>query len=529
MRRLVSLRVAALASSVSAAKHALAEPDDRNSQAVAAAHAEKLTTSDGIKYTLSYLDRSQRFSVWTGSGERSSMSALMASAVNQSIVVLGETHYDAVAHKLQEIIFSRLASVRPATLSLEMFERDVQHVLDEYLNGLIREQDLLKDCRPWANYDDAYRPLVELAKAAGLPVLAANAPRRYVSAAGRLDDAAFACAPWGPRARADLPPLPLPEPTPAYMANLMADPEVMPSQTGMPVTATQLGRPMGGGCPHIGLTGSQGLVAPMKLWDACMAHMIAKARKEAPERLVLHICGSDHCKQHLGLVDFLRVYAPAERPLVITMLPEADCHTFVPGRHTGAGDFVILTDESASSMPASHAPSPAPAPALPPSSPPPPSPPPPSPPPPPPPSTMLSAATTVEQSVARVYKLDSFANETLAPPARHLLPSACDDNAQSAPLSLADNSLARAIFVLQEAAVCAASSGLAAASLIYFAVGVAERLRVQFPKAILRRGRLGLPMGGGLIMACIGAKTGVHNAIVKLDDHAAKDRMASGK
>ena len=83
--------------------------------------------------------------------------------------------------------------------------------------------------------------------------------------------------------------------------------------------------------------------------------------------------------------------------------------------------------------------------------------------------------------------------------------------------------------MLQEAAKAAAMSGLAAAGLIYAAIGVAERMQLPFPTSIRRRGRFGLPMGGGLIVACLGAKTGVHDAIVKLDDRAARDREMGGK
>ena len=145
---------------------AQSDADGSRAQAIASSHADRLATSDGKKYTLDYLDRSTRFSVWRGNGERSSFSELMAAAAAHDVILLGETHYDAIAHKLQEIIFARLSAARPVVLSLEMFETDVQHVLDEYLNGLTREQDLLNDARPWANYKAAYRPMVELAKVA---------------------------------------------------------------------------------------------------------------------------------------------------------------------------------------------------------------------------------------------------------------------------------------------------------------------------------------------------------------------------
>ena len=43
----------------------------------------------------------------------------------------------------------------------------------------------VQDARPWPNYDSDYRPMVQVAKNEGLPVICANAPRRYVSLAGR--------------------------------------------------------------------------------------------------------------------------------------------------------------------------------------------------------------------------------------------------------------------------------------------------------------------------------------------------------
>jgi uncharacterized iron-regulated protein len=122
-----------------------AASDSPTGQSIAANHAAGLATSDGTAYTLEYLDRSRRFSVWHGNGRRSSFSELLSAARAADVVMLGEDHHDAVTHKLQEILFARLAASRPVSLSLEMFETDVQHVLDEYLGGLLREQELMSD------------------------------------------------------------------------------------------------------------------------------------------------------------------------------------------------------------------------------------------------------------------------------------------------------------------------------------------------------------------------------------------------
>lgn len=198
----------------------------------------------------------------------------------------------------------------------------------------------MSDARPWNNYAQ-YRPLVELAKAAELPVVAANAPRRYVSAAGRVGPEVLSQRQWAVGVRAYLPPLPLPQPSAAYSARLLRDPEVAPRKA--PVSGGELSVvASSGGCPHIGLRGEDGLLAPMLLWDATMAHAIATALGAA--RLVVHVCGRDHC---LGIAEMLRRhYCPTAVPLTVAFYPEMDLQTFDAARHAGVGDFVVLTDET---------------------------------------------------------------------------------------------------------------------------------------------------------------------------------------
>ena len=303
---------------------------------------------------------SEHFCVFRSDGSKSSMADLLDHASKADVVLLGECHDDPVAHSLEAYVLISLAARRPkALLSLEMFERDVQPIMDEYLNGLIREADLLQDARPWANYHTDYRPLVEFAKECEMPVLAANAPRRYVGAVGRtagvLRDRA-----WPDAAYAALPPLPLPPASPAYLRHLRDDPAVVrPDQVGLvpadyefsPANHNGLptAQPSEGRCPYIGLAGREGLLEPMRLWDAGMAHTIAQALEQDPERLVVHVCGSFHCESRLGIAEMLEEYRRQQqhrvRQVVVVIFPEADCHSFA-SRHAGRGDFIILTDAS---------------------------------------------------------------------------------------------------------------------------------------------------------------------------------------
>ena len=108
--------------------------------------------------------------------------SMVAALARADVVLVGEQHDDPNTHRLEYALVSGLRRRRIApTVSLEMFERDVQDVIDRYFSGAITEDQLLKEARPWPRYATDYRSLVELAKAEGWPVVAANLPRRFAS------------------------------------------------------------------------------------------------------------------------------------------------------------------------------------------------------------------------------------------------------------------------------------------------------------------------------------------------------------
>lgn len=102
-------------------------------------------------------------------------------------IFLGELHDDPETHRAESWIFeevSRKVGER-LTLAMEMFERDGQKSLDDYLAGKIDEAALGKQYRLWPNYATDYRAMVEYAKANRIPVLASNAPQRLVRQVGK--------------------------------------------------------------------------------------------------------------------------------------------------------------------------------------------------------------------------------------------------------------------------------------------------------------------------------------------------------
>jgi uncharacterized iron-regulated protein len=102
------------------------------------------------------------------------------------VVVLGEQHGTPAVHRVHHALIAELHERRPnLAIAMEMFERDTQTVLLQYLTGFIDESGFLARARAWPSYARDYRPIVEFAKANGLVVLAANAPRALARRAAK--------------------------------------------------------------------------------------------------------------------------------------------------------------------------------------------------------------------------------------------------------------------------------------------------------------------------------------------------------
>jgi len=105
------------------------------------------------------------------------------------ILFIGEVHDLRECQEAELTILMGLSERESAlVLALEMFECDVQNALDDYLGGVIAEETFLERSRPWPDYRQRYRPLVEFAKGRQLPVIAANVPRRAAAAVAEANE-----------------------------------------------------------------------------------------------------------------------------------------------------------------------------------------------------------------------------------------------------------------------------------------------------------------------------------------------------
>ncbi|HMO82150.1 MAG TPA: ChaN family lipoprotein [Pyrinomonadaceae bacterium] len=268
----------------------------------------------------------KKYSIFDAKGKPATFDDLMTAAASADVLFLGEFHDDSVAHAFQFEVFEaaigRFGEKRKVTLSLEMFERDVQVVLDEYLAGHITEDHFLRSSRPWGNYKADYRPLVELAREKKLEVIAANAPRRYVNMVSRLGKESV--EKLSPEAKKWLPPLPFGEPSEAYARKFNA----------------LMGR------IHEPGQAPSTILYSQTLWDASMAYWISESLKQNRGSLVIHLNGGFHTESRLGTVEHLERYSPNARSVVITIRYEEDFSNFDKAKHAGLGDFVVLTDAS---------------------------------------------------------------------------------------------------------------------------------------------------------------------------------------
>jgi uncharacterized iron-regulated protein len=265
------------------------------------------------------------YQVFDGQGKPATLDDIVRRLAHVDVVFLGENHDDGVAHALQLEIFKRAiekyGAERKMALSMEMFERDVQTEIDEYLKDLITEQHFLSSARPWGNYKTDYRPLVELAKEKKLSVIAANAPRRYVNMVSRNGRESLDAL--SPEAKEWLVPLPYAQATEGYRKKFEG---------------------LMGGSGDANSHGMAKIMDSQSLWDATMAYSIAEFLQANKHPLVVQLNGSFHSENRWGICEHLVKYRSKAKFLVVTLRYEEKFTEFDKAKHTGLGDFVILTD-----------------------------------------------------------------------------------------------------------------------------------------------------------------------------------------
>ncbi len=299
---------------------------------VEAPHGATSSIADGVDYR-----------VYDRNGQVTTLSAIVDGSLGAEVLLVGEEHDDMVGHAFQTVLLNEVVrrigsgsgAGRTVVLSLEMFERDVQYVVDEYLAGLITESHFLRSSRPWDDYEGRYRPLVEHARAFGLPVIAANAPRRYVNRV--TNEGPESLESLSEQALRYLPPLPYPGPSDRYRAQwdaLMTEAMLgMQQASARESAATQ--------APRAEL--NPNAIYSQALWDAAMGHAIARALVAHLGGFVVHMAGSFHVEKGTGILERIADYRPGTRVKTVVMTKANDIDAWSEEDHAPLADFVVLT------------------------------------------------------------------------------------------------------------------------------------------------------------------------------------------
>jgi uncharacterized iron-regulated protein len=259
--------------------------------------------------------------------------SMLASASTADVLFLGEQHDDPGTHRLEAATLEGLARRRGnIVVAMEMFERDVQPLLDNYLAGQAQEHDFYTGSRPWPRYITDYRPLVELARSSKWPVIASDVPRRLASLVSRrglkiiLDsisatDRAFAahdviCPHDDYFAR---------------FAKTMAD---MPSHSGDSTKESAAEK----------AATIERIYQAQCIKDETMGESVANAYTAAPPRaLVVHVNGAFHSDYGLGTAERVKRRLPGNRVVVVSFVPMKDLDKVDEKPDHTLADFIVFT------------------------------------------------------------------------------------------------------------------------------------------------------------------------------------------
>ncbi len=242
---------------------------------------------------------------------------LITALSTYDVVFVGEEHDSRPAHEAELSILQNLFTFDSSiVLGLEMFERDVQAVLDSYLDSGTNESTFVSQARPWPNYETDYKPLVEFAKARKIPVVAANIPRRAASAVAKAGE--ISPAVLGPDS--------VYMPSAVHLDSREYHDRFAETMEGMPKSGPMAAMMM------------DGLFKAQVLKDAVMAEALFPWLDQG--RKVIFFCGRFHSDYHLGVPYQLSKARPDLKVVVVTLAP-ADQELSLEERSRMA-DFIWL-------------------------------------------------------------------------------------------------------------------------------------------------------------------------------------------
>lgn len=238
------------------------------------------------------------------------------------VLILGEEHDDKKGHEEKVKLIRYLSEKQKFYISMEMFERDQQVVLNEYLGGFIDEKLFLSDARLWNNFED-YKPIVQFAKEKKIFILAANAPRRYARMLSRNGLEELEKFPQSSKKYF----------APLYMLNLFRQ----------ETYESKISESMSG---HLSEKKAiSNMIQAQYLWDATMADSIIR-KIEYKKRKIIHINGRFHSDERMGVTH--RLTSLGLKVLTISMFMQRSLEIPNQANSKKYADIIYITGENTS-------------------------------------------------------------------------------------------------------------------------------------------------------------------------------------
>jgi uncharacterized iron-regulated protein len=266
----------------------------------------------------------------------SDFESMLADLSGAEVVFVGEQHDDPATHRLERAILEGLSHRRGnIVVALEMFERDVQMALDNYLAGRLSEEEFLSSSRPWPRYATDYRPLVEFARVRGWRVVASNVPRRYASEVSKQGLAAVDAVSAAER---KLIASQIQCPMDEYFNRFSAVMNGHPAEDGKPFEHGQ---------DDERRAKTERFYYAQCIKDETMAESIAdqfQSSNSAQQKpLVVHFNGAFHSDYRLGAAARASRRLPTSKIKVLTVIPIENLDTIKAENYSNRGDYIIFS------------------------------------------------------------------------------------------------------------------------------------------------------------------------------------------
>lgn len=328
-----------------------------------------------LRPDLPSLDPRADLAIFTGEDGRAlSWSDFIDALERADVIVVGELHDDALGHRVQRAIVEDAVERWPGTaLSMEMLDRSEQAAVDDYLADLIdREQFIERTASTrwrkitrqfldrkinrrdfaakimkigWPDWLENYQPIIDAAKDAGAPVVAANTPwLRYTSLANKEGYERLDTLTDAQRALFDRPDeLPQGKYRERFWDVMVGRAEGEEPEAGEDGEAEEDDEGV-----HMDLSDEQvlGAFRAQLTMDATMAQSIARARQAGAEK-VIHLVGQFHCDFQGGTVLELQRRLPDDRIFVVSLRPGPVDATSLDEDDLDRAQIIIYTGERA--------------------------------------------------------------------------------------------------------------------------------------------------------------------------------------